>query len=542
MYPLALRLAGRRVLVVGGGAVATRRVPALLDAEARVVVVAPELTPALRAHVDAGRLEWVAREFAPGDLDGAWLVQVAVDDPAAAEAVSAAALDRQIFCVRADDRDAATAWTPAVTRYGPLTVAVLGGGDPRRAVAVRDAIREQLITGSLSGVAAEPPLLPPPDGSPPGGAAPAEGSAPNGSVRAGVGGGPDATVASDTGETGGSGDAGNTGSSGDAGDSGDAGYTRDNRDSGDKGDAGDSGDTGDHGHTGDTGVSTERTVADGRAVDPAVPVGRPERPVGRVALVGAGPGDPELITVRGRRLLAEADVVVADRLVPGLLLDELRPEVELVDATKIPHGPAAAQEEINKVLVDRALAGARVVRLKGGDPYVFGRGGEEALACAAAGIPVTVVPGVTSSVAVPAAAGIPVTHRGVAHEFTVVSGHLPPEHPDSLVDWSVLARLRGTLVVLMGLNNLPAIAAALRAHGRHPETPAAVVQEGTTDGQRVLRSTLDAVAAEVHAAGFRPPAVVVVGDVATTLAGTGVPAGLSGRTRLAAGSTPPVAP
>ncbi|GIH00081.1 uroporphyrinogen-III C-methyltransferase [Plantactinospora mayteni] len=415
MYPLALRLAGRRVLVVGGGAVATRRVPALLDAEARVVVVAPELTPALRAHVDAGRVEWVAREFAPADLDGAWLVQVAVDDPAAAEAVSAAALDRQIFCVRADDRDAATAWTPAVTRHGPLTVAVLGGGDPRRAVAVRDAIREQLISGTLSGRPAE------------------------------------------------------------------------------------------------------RTGADGSVPDGVTPPGPPERPVGRVALVGAGPGDPELITVRGRRLLAEADVVVADRLVPGLLLDELRPEVELVDATKIPHGPAAAQEEINRVLVDRALAGARVVRLKGGDPYVFGRGGEEALACAAAGIPVTVVPGVTSSVAAPAAAGIPVTHRGVAHEFTVVSGHLPPEHPDSLVDWSALARLRGTLVVLMGLNNLPAIAAALRAHGRPSETPAAVVQEGTTGAQRVVRSTLDEVAAHARAAGIRPPAVVVFGDVVTTL-------------------------
>ncbi|MGX7675885.1 uroporphyrinogen-III C-methyltransferase [Plantactinospora sp. DSM 117369] len=498
MYPLALRLAGRRVLVVGGGAVATRRVPALLDAEARVVVVAPELTPALRAHVDAGRVEWVAREFAPGDLDGAWLVQVAVDDPAAAEAVSAAALDRQIFCVRADDRDAATAWTPAVTRYGPLTVAVLGGGDPRRAVAVRDAIREQLIAGSLSGVAAEPPLLPPPDGSAPDGAAPVEGSTLNGSVRDGDGGGPGGTVAGAPG----------TGT-------------------GAPGTAGHSGDSGDSGHSGGTGVPPERTGADGLAADTAVSTGRPERPVGRVALVGAGPGDPELITVRGRRLLAEADVVVADRLVPGLLLDELRPEVELVDATKIPHGPAAAQEEINRVLVDRALAGARVVRLKGGDPYVFGRGGEEALACAAAGIPVTVVPGVTSSVAAPAAAGIPVTHRGVAHEFTVVSGHLPPEHPDSLVDWSVLARLRGTLVVLMGLNNLPAIAAALRAHGRSASTPAAVVQEGTTDGQRVLRSTLDAVAAEALAAGFRPPAVVVFGDVATTLAGVPASTGSS---------------
>jgi uroporphyrin-III C-methyltransferase/precorrin-2 dehydrogenase/sirohydrochlorin ferrochelatase len=232
-----------------------------------------------------------------------------------------------------------------------------------------------------------------------------------------------------------------------------------------------------------------------------------------VALVGAGPGDPELITVKGRRLLAAADVVVADRLVPGLLLGELRPEVEFVDAAKIPYGPAAAQEEINRILVERALEGKFVVRLKGGDPFVFGRGGEEAIACAQAGVPVLVVPGVTSSIAAPALAGIPVTHRGVAHEFTVVSGHIPPDHADSLVDWAALARMRGTLVVLMGLKNLSRIAERLIAEGRSPATPAAVVQEGSTSHQRSLRSTLGEVAEAVSEAGIRPPAVVVIGEV-----------------------------
>jgi uroporphyrin-III C-methyltransferase/precorrin-2 dehydrogenase/sirohydrochlorin ferrochelatase len=394
LYPLALRLEGRRVLVVGGGAVATRRVPALLAAGARVVLVSPELTPALRSHADAGRIAWIDRRFGAADLDGAWLVQVAVNDPAAAAQVSAAAEERRIFCVRADDRDAATAWTPAVTRHGPVTVAVTDGGDRRRAVAVRD-----LVAGAL---------------------------------EAGL---------------------------------------------------------------------------------PAV-----ERPGAGVALVGAGPGDPELITVKGRRLLAAADVVVADRLVPGMLLGELRPDVEFVDAAKIPYGPSAAQEEINRILVDRALQGKFVVRLKGGDPYVFGRGGEEAIACAKAGVPVLVVPGVTSSIAAPALAGIPVTHRGVAHEFTVVSGHVPPDSPASLVDWPALARMRGTLVVLMGLKNLPAIAAALVANGRTADTPAAVVQEGSTDAQRVLRSTLGAVADDARQTGIRPPAVVVIGDVVTALA------------------------
>jgi len=392
LYPLALRLDGRMVLVVGGGTVATRRVPALLDAGADVVVVSPSLTPALRALADAGRVRWVARRFEPSDVDGVWLVQVAVDDPAAASAVSDAAEARRIFCVRADDRHAATAWTPAVTRHGPVTVAVLGGGDPRLSMAVRDRIRSLL---------------------------------------------------------------------------------------------------------------SDRT-------DAAVPTG----PGGVVALVGAGPGDPELITVKGRRLLAEADVVVADRLTPGLLLDELRADAELVDASKIPYGPAATQEEINRILVERARAGLRVVRLKGGDPFVFGRGGEEVAACTAAGIPVTVVPGVTSAVAAPAMAGIPVTHRGVAHEFVVVSGHVAPGDPASLVDWSALARLRGTVCVLMGLANLPAIVAALMTYGRDPGTPAAVIQDGTTGAQRVVRAPLHALAETAASEGIQPPAVVVIGDLA----------------------------
>ncbi|HEV7965336.1 MAG TPA: uroporphyrinogen-III C-methyltransferase [Actinoplanes sp.] len=402
LYPLALRLDGRRVLVVGGGAVATRRVPALLAAGALVEVVSPRLTPALRAHADAGRLSWQPRRFEPSDVDGAWLVQVAVDDPAAAAQVSTAAEERRIFCVRADDRAAATAWTPAVTRHGAVTVAVTDDGDRRRALAVRDFVAAALE---------------------------------------------------------------------------------------------------------------------------ATPPAEPASAVGHVALVGAGPGDPELITVKGRRLLARADVVVADRLVPGMLLGELRPEVEFVDAAKIPYGPSAAQEEINRILVRRALEGKFVVRLKGGDPFVFGRGGEEVLACAKAGVPVTVVPGVTSPIAAPALAGIPVTHRGVAHEFAVVSGHVPPESPQSLVDWAALAKLRGTLVIMMGLKNLPAIAARLVADGRSADTPAAVVQEGSTEAQRVLRGTLGSIAAASREAGIRPPAVVVIGDVVATL---GIGAGTVG--------------
>ncbi len=244
--------------------------------------------------------------------------------------------------------------------------------------------------------------------------------------------------------------------------------------------------------------------------------------MGSVALVGGGPGDPELITVRGRRLLAEADVVVVDRLAPRVLLDRLDPGVEIVDVGKTPHGAGPTQEQISALLVDRARAGERVVRLKGGDPFVLGRGGEEVAACVRAGVPVTVVPGVTSAVAGPAAAGIPVTHRGVAADFAVVSGHVEPA-PDgspgartgsgSVIDWQALADGPATLVLLMALDRVGSAAAELVKRGRPGSTPVAVVRRATLPDQQVLVATLDTVAAAVADAGLRPPAVVVVGEV-----------------------------
>ncbi|WP_038840926.1 uroporphyrinogen-III C-methyltransferase [Salinispora arenicola] len=240
------------------------------------------------------------------------------------------------------------------------------------------------------------------------------------------------------------------------------------------------------------------------------PVLRP----GEVAVVGGGPGPDDLITVRGRALLDVADVVVVDRLAPQGLLVGLRPGVTVVDAAKSPRGPSVGQDDINTALVRHARAGRRVVRLKGGDPYVFGRGHEEVLACAAAGVPVTVVPGVTSAVAAAALAGVPVTHRGTAHEFTVVSGHLPPRHPDSLVDWVALGRAQGTLVVLMGVDTIGDIAAELIAHGRAPDTPVLAVQDAGHPEQRSLPARLDGIAEVAVRAGVRPPAVFVVGPVA----------------------------
>ncbi|GAA1977685.1 uroporphyrinogen-III C-methyltransferase [Amycolatopsis minnesotensis] len=394
-YLVGLDLAGRRVVVVGGGTVAQRRVPRLLGAGAVVEVISPSCTPSVQAMADAGELSWVPREYADGDLADAWYALACTADPEVNAAVCAEAERARIFCVRADSGIDGSAVTAAVGRHDGLLVGVLSGGHPLRSAAVRDRIVEALHTGAIG-----------------------------------------------DGET----------------------------------------------HRGE---------------------GLPG-----VALVGGGPGDPELITVRGRRLLARADVVVADRLAPRELLDDLPPEVEVVDAAKIPYGRAASQEVINATIIEHAKAGRFVVRLKGGDPYLFGRGFEEVLACAEAGVPVVTVPGITSAFAVPAAADVPVTHRGVAHEVVVVSGHLPPGHEQSLVDWQALGRMRGTIVLMMGVERLALFAETLLAHGRPPETPVAIIEDGTMRTQRALRSTLDSVAGAAAEAGVRPPAVIVIGPVA----------------------------
>jgi uroporphyrin-III C-methyltransferase / precorrin-2 dehydrogenase / sirohydrochlorin ferrochelatase len=403
-YPLALDLAGRPVVVIGGGLVALRRTRALLDAGAVVTVIAPRLLPALAAletelggspgsgSARTARLTLVQRPYANGDLAGNWLAHAATDDPAVNAAVAAEAERERVWCVRADDATASAATTPAVTRHGEVTVAVTASGDPRRSQALRAAIATALAAGSL-------------------------------------------------------------------------------------------------------------------------PLRRRRAGAGSVALVGGGPGDAELITVRGRRLLAEADVVVVDKLAPRSLLAELDPGVEIVDAGKAPHAHNLTQAQINDLIVSRARAGQRVVRLKGGDPFVFGRGGEEALACVRAGVPVQVVPGITSAIAVPGSAGIPVTHRGVTQDFAVVSAHLDPSQPGATVDWDSLARGPGTLVLLMGVAHLAEISAELIKRGRDAATPVAVIRDGTLASQQVLTSTLGQVAADAADAGVQPPAVIVVGEV-----------------------------
>jgi len=389
-YLAGLRLAGRRVVVVGGGSVAQRRLPLLVASGADVHVITRTATPAVEGM---SAITLVLRDYRDGDLDGAWYAIAATDDPEVNAAVVAEAEARHIFCVRADIARDGTAVTPASFEYEGLAVGVLAGGEHRRSAAIRSAIHEAFQHGVIT---AETP----------------------GVVRGGV------------------------------------------------------------------------------------------------ALVGGGPGDPELITVRGRRLLAHADVVVADRLAPPELLAELPPQVEVIDAAKIPYGRAMAQDAINAVMVERAKAGKFVVRLKGGDPFVFARGYEEMLACADAGIPVTVVPGVTSATAVPALAGVPVTHRSVTHEFVVVSGHVAPGHPESLVNWDALAALSGTIVLLMAVERIELFADALRKGGRPADTPVLVVQSGSTAAERTLRATLADAPKRIREEGIRPPAIIVIGTVA----------------------------
>jgi uroporphyrin-III C-methyltransferase/precorrin-2 dehydrogenase/sirohydrochlorin ferrochelatase len=393
-YLVGLRLAGKKVVVIGGGTVAQRRIPLLMADDADVHVIARAATPAVEVQTTTNPgITLQLRDYRDGDLEGAWYVIAATDDPKVNAAVVAEADRRQIFCVRADNAREGSAVTPASFHHDGLLVGVLAGGEHRRSAAIRSAIREAIQQGLIT--------------------------------------------AEDT--------------------------------------------------------------------DDVTP--------GSVALVGGGPGDPELITVRGRRLLARADVVVADRLAPPELLAELGPHVEVIDAAKIPYGRAMAQEAINKILIERAREGRFVVRLKGGDPFVFARGYEEVLACAEAGIPVTVVPGVTSAISVPAMAGVPVTHRAVNHEFVVVSGHLAPDHPESLVNWNALARLSGTLVLLMAVERIELFADALISGGRPAETPVLVVQHGTTAAERVVRTTLQEAPDRIRTDGIRPPAIIVIGPV-----------------------------
>ncbi|OYO05382.1 uroporphyrinogen-III C-methyltransferase [Enemella evansiae] len=385
MFPLSLELRGRRVLVVGGGRIAARRVRDLLAAGARIDLVAPELCPELAELGE--RIGWQAREFRDSDLVGAWLVHVATGDQVVDARVARLAEEHRIFCVAAGAHRTGTASVPAHTSVELPDTRVqlaVSSADPRRSVAIRNR-----IAGAL---------------------------------------------ASDPGDL------------------------------------------------------------------------RPQREhPGWVALVGGGPGDDGLLTRRGVQLLATADVVVVDRLAPHGVLADLPDGVEVIDVGKTPGHHPVPQHEINALLVEHAQQGRGVVRLKGGDPFVLGRGEEERAACQAAGVRVEVVPGISSAIAVPAAAGIPVTSRGVSRGFTVVTGH------EELAE--VPSRSDHTVVVLMGVKGLARTARTLIAGGRAADCPVAIVERGCTPQQRVTVAPLDRIAEFATECGVTSPAVVVIGEV-----------------------------
>ena len=455
-YLLGLRLGGRRVLVVGGGAVATRRIPALLDAGADIVLISPSVTASLEDLAATGRIRWEPRRYADGDCAGAWLVCACTDDLAVNAAIAAEAEQQRTWWVRADDAQASAAWTPASGRAED----VRGG-----AVLAAAAESSTAESGAVPSGTAE------------------SGTAESGAV-------PSGTSESGTSESGAV-PSGAVPSSPARGRAVQVGVL-----------------SGDPRHSA---AIRDAIIAGLRTGQLSARHGRGRR--AGVAIIGGGPGDPGLITVRGRQLLAEADVVLTDRLAPRSLLDELPADVEVIDVSKIPYGRAMAQEQINATLIDRARAGRFVARLKGGDPFVFGRGAEEVLACLRAGVPVTVVPGVTSAVGVPTSAWLPVTHRGVAQEFHVVSVHVPPGDVRSTVDWALLGGSPGTLVLLMAVQRIGAVVAELLRYGRRPDTRVSVIADGTMPTQRTINSTLEQVEGMVTQEGIRPPAIVVVGDV-----------------------------
>jgi uroporphyrin-III C-methyltransferase/precorrin-2 dehydrogenase/sirohydrochlorin ferrochelatase len=352
-------------------------------------------TAELATLAQTGQIEWLRREFEPGDIEGAWLVHTATGFAEVDARVSAECEASRILCVNAATAEASTAWVPAVTRHDGLTVASFGGGDPRRSMVLRDAIGELLESGALA---------------------------------------------------------------------------------------------------------AQRTRASGSTGE-----AKSAQETGTVALVGGGPGDPGLITARGLQLLKQADVVVTDRLGPTSLLDDLAPSALVINVGKMPDHHPIPQDEINQILVDQAKAGKKVVRLKGGDPYVLGRGGEELKFCAQHGISVEVVSGVTSAISVPAAVGIPVTHRGVATGFTVVTGH------------EALAPIPGgrdhTVVILMGVSALAESAKALAEGSRGAQCPVAIIEDGFGPNQRVTFGTLETIASLAVQKAVKSPAIIVVGDV-----------------------------
>jgi uroporphyrin-III C-methyltransferase/precorrin-2 dehydrogenase/sirohydrochlorin ferrochelatase len=449
-YPVFLNLRGRLCVVVGGGAVAEQKVVGLLDAGARVAVASPVLTWKLEDLASTGAIEVRRRPYQPGDLAGAFLAIAATDDRSANAAVWDEAEERGILLNAVDDLPHCSFIAPAVHREGDIAVAIsTAGKSPAFAVRLRERIAALIGHEEAEFLDLLGELRPH-----------VAARVPDFKVRARLW---YQIVDSDVVE-----------------------YVR-------RGDM--------------TGARQRIEALVERAASGVAP--KTDR-AGMVYLVGAGPGDPGLVTVRGLDAVRRADVVVYDRLVHPDLVDRAAPWAERIFVGKRAEGRSIEQDKTNDLLVSLARGGQVVVRLKGGDPFVFGRGAEECEALRNAGIHFEVIPGVSSALAAPAAAGIPVTHRRYASAFAVAAGHECEGESD--LDWGALARIP-TLVFLMGLRGLSTITARLLAHGAGPDTPAAVIASATLPEERTVVGTLTTITDLAHAAGLAAPATLVVGEV-----------------------------
>ena len=444
--PIFLAISGEPCLLVGGAQAAEPKARLLLRAGARLVVVAPALTPGLRELAGEAGVTWHRRPFRDGDLDGMKLVIVAVDDDGLAHTVATAARERGIPVNTVDRRSLCSFILPSILDRSPLVAAVSTGGAAPILARILRARLETIIPARLGRLArflgeVRPEVL---------------GRIADSALRRrfleGVVDGP-------IGEQ----------------------------------------------------VLAGREDDARRAIESALAGHESAGTAGEVYLVGAGPGDPDLLTFRALRLMQKADVVVYDRLVSNAVLDLARRDAERIYAGKQPGYHAIPQHEINDLLAELALAGKRVLRLKGGDPFIFGRGGEEIETLAALGIPFQVVPGITAASGCAAYAGIPLTHRDHAQSCIFVTGRRKIE--EDTLDWASLVRPNQTVVVYMGLAGLETICGGLLRHGLPPETPAALIEQGTTAAQVVHTGTVGTLASAIEGKGVRAPTLVIVGEV-----------------------------
>ncbi|HNP34556.1 MAG TPA: siroheme synthase CysG [Woeseiaceae bacterium] len=447
-FPAFLNLNDKPVLVVGGGTVAARKIKMLIAAGARPHVVAPQVVPAIGRMLRAGQLSHSPRRFRDDDVTGHWLVVSACGAPGLSKKVARAAQRARVFCNAVDEPGSCSYIVPAIVDRSPILVAVSSGGTAPVLARQIRARIEALLPAGIGNIARLA-----------------------GRWRQRV---------------------------------------ADELQGGEQkrrfwerlfaGRLQDSLDTG-----GAIAVNNEIAVALADAHQAGTSPGV-------ALLVGAGPGDPELLTLKALQALQTADVILYDRLVSSEVLAMARRDAELVSVGKTPGSAANGQQEINAMLVSRVAAGERVCRLKGGDPFIFGRGGEEAAALAAAGLACKVIPGITAAAACAAAAGIPLTHRDVAQSLTFLTGH--GTEADSRIDWAALARGRQTLAIYMGVQRASELMNNLTAHGRAVDTPIAIIERGSTPQQRVLRGTLGQLPLLIEAERVAAPAMLIVGEVA----------------------------